>query len=91
MAVRDKISVSDSTGATLVGPQAFQDGCILQNRGSKRAFGTFNGDTAVDDIGFSIDPGETLNTILMPAEAKLGTWKFVCATGEITTLYWAFE
>ena len=91
MAVRGKKAVTDATGADLFGPQEFQDDCVLHNRGAEMAFMTANGDTAVDDIGYTIAAGESVNTNAMPAKFKLGEWKAVCAAGETAIIYWAFE
>ena len=90
MAVRGKISVSDSTGATLVGPQSFQDDCIIINRGTNRVYMTANGDTAVDDTGYNLEANEAVNTNALPAEFKKGNWKMVCASGETASVYWAY-
>ena len=91
MAVRGKIAASDATGDDLVGPQEFQDDCIIINRGPNRAYATANGDEAVDDTGMNFEVNEAVNTKSLPAEFKKGNWKMVCAAGETASVYWAFE
>jgi len=88
MAVRGKQAVTDANGATLFGPQVTGE-CVIQNRGSNTAFGTADGSTAVADTGFTIAPGESVNTRDLPGAWNYGDFKFVCASGETATLYWS--
>ena len=88
MAVRGKASITDSSGATLFGPQAHGE-CVLQNRGANTAYGTADGSTAVADTGFTIAAGESINVRDLPQAWTYGNFKFVCATDETATIYWS--
>ena len=88
MANRGKAAIDENSGDTLFGPQDGND-CILQNGGDYRTHGTVDGTTAVDDIGFYIDSGKEVNTKDLTPEWKNGTFKFVCDTGESTSVYWS--
>ena len=88
MAVRGKASVTDSSGATQFGP-AIHGECVLQNRGSNTAFGTADDSTAVADTGFTIAPGESVNTRDLPGNWNRGKYKFICASSETATIYWS--
>ena len=93
MAVRGKQSVTDASGATVFGPQVENntkdDFCYLINRGPNRCYITGNGEDAVDDTGFNLEPGEAVHTKELPSAFHAGNFKTVCATGETASLYWA--
>jgi len=88
MAARGKASITDSSGGTTFGPQATGE-CTMQNRGSNIAYGVADKSTAVADIGFTIAPGESVNTKDLPGAWNYGNFNFVCASGETATIYWA--
>ena len=88
MAARGKALITDASGSTLFGPQTTGH-CVIQNRGANTAFGTADNSTAVADTGFTIAPGESVNTKDLPGAWNYGTFKFICASGETATIYWS--
>jgi len=64
---------------------------IIINRGTTRVFINGDGEDAVDDEGFNLDPGETVtDDILMPVYRQ-GQLSAVCTAGETGTLYFSFQ